>query len=408
MPDGSSPSTVTSKRLAAGLAAVMTICLSTLAFACPFCGTPTKPLVEQIAEVDAAILVKWLAGASAKLSDSGSTDVEIVDVMKQPGDSKLQKGARLRLMRFRQGKAGDLLLLQGVVGAGNIEWGNPFPITAIGFDYLKNSPPRDLPTTGRLKYFLKFLESPDELIGDDAFSEFANAPYADVARLAAELPREKLRAWITSSSVRAERVGLYGMMLGLCGTADDAALMERKILAPTEGFRLGIDGIMGGYLLLSGERGLAVLDSKFLQDKTAPATEAIAVLQAIRFLFQYGENRIGRDRLVESLRRLLDRPDLADMVIADLARMQDWSIQDRLIELYQAEGYESPAIKRAIVKFTLTAAKNTNPAQAPGNGDSVSAEPLPEHVVRAQKSLELLERIDPKRVQEVRRSFLRK
>ena len=94
------------------------------------------------------------------------------------------------------------------------------------------------------------------MIGDDAFGEFANAAYSDVVLLSKELPREKLRTWLTSNMVSPGRIGLYGMMLGLCGTDEDVKLLERKILEGTEDFRLGIDGVMGGYLLLTGEKGL--------------------------------------------------------------------------------------------------------------------------------------------------------
>jgi hypothetical protein len=262
----------------------------------------------------------------------------------------------------------------------------------------------------RLAYFLKYLENSDQMIGDDAFGEFANASYADVVQLAKELPREKLRTWLTSSTTSPGRVGLYGMMLGLCGTEDDARLMERKILEATEDFRLGIDGVMGGYLLLTGEKGLAVLDEKKLADKKAPFSETYAAMQALRFMWQYGDNKIDHDRLRQSMRILLDRPELADLVIADLARMKDWSVQDRLMELYEAEAYNIPSVKRAVVRFTLAAIKDVPKKEESATGSSVTAtadEP-PAHVVKAQKCLEELEKRDPKTVHEAKRFFLLK
>ena len=32
---------------------------------------------------------------------------------------------------------------------------------------------------------------------------------------------------------------------------------------------------------------------------------------------------------------MLDRPQLADLVIPDLARWEDWSVMDRLVELFK-------------------------------------------------------------------------
>lgn len=380
--------------------------------ACPFCSAPSLTLTEQLGGADSAVLVKWVSGTPAKLSDAGSTDFEVVDVVHQQAGGKLKAGSKINLIRYRAGKAGDLFLLLGTVGAGNVEWGSPLEVTQAGYDYMKNSPGTDQPASKRLAYFLKYLEHSDRMIGDDAFGEFANAAYADVVQLAKELPREKLRTWLTSNTISPGRIGLYGMMLGLCGTDDDAKLMERKILEGTEEFRLGIDGVMGGYLLLTGDTGLGLLSEKKLKDKKAPFSETYAAMQAIRFMWQYGDNRISADRLREAMRILLERPELADLVIADLARMKDWSVQDRLIEIYEADAYNIPSIKRAIVRFTLAASKDTgakkDDAAASGSATATAPEEPPAHVVKAQKCLEELEKRDPKTVHEAKRFFLLK
>lgn len=48
---------------------------------------------------------------------------------------------------------------------------------------------------------------------------------------------------------------------------------------------------------------------------------------------------------------LLERKEMADLVITDLARWKDWSIQDRLMTMYSDENYDIPAIRRAIVRY---------------------------------------------------------
>jgi len=378
------------------------------AIGCPFCTAPSMTMTEQLVQADAAVLVKWLGGIPSKQTDAGSTDFEVVEVMHQPANGKLQKGAKLNLIRYRSGKVGDLFLLLGSQGVGSIEWGSPLEVTQAGYEYMKNSPKPDQPALKRLSYFMKYLEHPDHTIGDDAFGEFANASYADVVALAKEMPREKLRTWLTTNTVSPGRIGLYGMMLGLCGNEEDAQLMERKIMESTEEFRLGIDGVMGGYLLLRGEPALTQLDEKKLKDKKAPFSETYAAMQALRFMWQYGDNRIEPDRMRQSMRILLDRPELADLVIADLARMKDWSVQDRLMELFEAEAYNIPSIKRAIVRFTLAATRDTGAKRDDSQGGSSVARPLdelPAHVVHAQKCLEDLEKRDPKTVNEAKRFF---
>ena len=393
------------------------------AAACPFCSAPSLTLTEQLAGADAAVLVKWVGGTPAKLSDTGMTEFEVVEVVHQQRGGKLEKGEKLSLVRYRSGKAGDLFLLLGTLGGEMLDWGSPLEVTRAGFDYMKLSPKPDKPAAERLAYFLKYLEHPDKMIGDDAFGEFANASYADDVHLAKEMPRDKLRGWLTAKETSAGRLGLYGMMLGLCGTDADAKLMEQKILESTDDFRLGIDGVMGGYLLLTGDKGLAVIDEKKLQDKKAPFSETYAAMQALRFMWQYGDNRITPERLRQSMRILLERPELADLVIADLSRMKDWSMQDRLMTMYDEEAYNVPSIKRAIVRFMLACTKDTGEKKKPvgdtvaasGSGAPVVAEPTaepaaapPAHVVHALKCLATLEEKDPKTVTEAKRFFLLK
>ena len=404
------------------------------ASACPFCSAPSLTLTEQLAGADATVLVKWTGGKAAKENDTGTTEFEVVEVVNQPKDGKLAMGAKISLIRYRTGRAGDLFLLLGTLGGGMIEWGSPLEVTQPGFEYMKNSPKPDQPAVQRLTYFLKYLEHPDKMIGDDAFGEFANASYADVVLLAKEMPLDKLRGWLTAKETSAGRLGLYGMMLGLCGTDADVKLMEQKILETTDDFRLGIDGVMGGYLLLTGDKGLAVIDEKKLKDKKAPFSETYAAMQALRFMWQYGDGRISLERLRQSMRILLERPELADLVIADLSRMKDWSMQDRLMAMYDDEAYNVPSIKRAIVRYMLAGTKDTGekkPASDKPAGDkkpveekvigdkatsdkpaapevTVTPVELPRHVIRANECLAEIEKKDPKTVNEAKRFFLLK
>jgi len=124
-----------------------------------------------------------------------------------------------------------------------------------------------------------------------------------------------------------------------------------------------------------------------------PFSETYAAMQALRFMWTYGE-RIDKERLRESMRILLDRPELADLVIADLARWEDWSIIDRLMSLYDAEEYGIPSIKRAIVRYMLVASKNK-----PEEGAAA------DHVKKAQKYLDTLRKTDPKTVKQAERFF---
>ncbi len=384
---------------ACGLTLLTLLSYAPTGTACPFCSAPSLTLTEQLTQANAAALVKWSGGQPAKDQDPGSTEYEIVEVVHQPAASKLEKGKKVTLARYRAAKVGDLYLLLGSTAGTTIEWGSPIEVSEVAFNYMKHAPRPEVAPQTRLKYFVNFLENADAMVSTDAYGEFANAAYGDITPLAPLMPRDKLRKWINDPQISPGRLGLYGLMLGLCGREEDAVVLEKKIAESTQEFRLGIDGVMGGYLLLTGEKGLDSIDeSKFLSKKV-PFSETYAAMQALRFMWQYGDGRIETERLRQSMRLLLDRPELADLVIADLARWKDWSVQERLMELYGQGEYDIPSIKRAIVRYMLAGTKDVPMGEA--------ASP-PGHAVRAAKHLADLEAKDPKTVSEAKRFFILK
>lgn len=365
--------------------------------ACPFCAGPQLTMAEQVQQSDAVVLVKWTGGTAAKDQNPGETTYEVVEVLNQPSTSKLTARKELSLVRYRAAKPGDLFLLLGTKTGATIDWGSPQEMTRDGYAYLKNLPSPKDEQTKRLKYFMKYLEHADGMVAADAYGEFAKANYEDICQLTSDMPREKLREWLVAAETSPSRLGLYGLLLGLCGKEDDAQLMEEKITKVSGDFRLGIDGVMGGYLLLTGERGLDLLDEAKLKDKQSTFSETYAAMGAIRFMWQYGKESIKPGRLRQSMRLLLDRPELADLVIADLARMEDWQAQDRLMELYGAEDYDIPSIKRSIIRYMLVSAKFK--PQSPEQSE-------PEHVVKGKKYLAELEERDPKTVKDAKRFWV--
>ena len=390
---------ISRSRFFASLALIAVWCATfapVVAVACPFCGPPSMTLTEQLSKADAAVLVEWTGGTVPKDENAGTTTFAIVEVARAPSKS-VAKGKKIVLDRYRAGKAGDLALIVGSRTKGElIEWGSPIDVSKAVYRYIIEAPPAEAPANKRLSYFMQFLEHADATISADAYTEFANADYKEIVGLTKELPREKLREWVSSKETSATRLGLYGLMLGLCGNSEDASLMEQRITENVDDFRIGIDGVIGGYLLLTGESGLAVIEKSKLLDKKAPFSETFAAMQALRFLWTYGGGRIPPERLKSSMRLLLDRPELADLVISDLARWKDWSQQEKVMQMYGTEDFNVPGIKRAIIRYMIASTKDT-----PGGG---AAEP-PEHVVSGTKYLKQLRDKDAKMVNEAERFF---
>lgn len=386
-------------------------------YCCPFCSAPSLTLSEQLTAADAAVLVQWVDGKMPTEKSAGTTTYSIVEVSRGPKD--LKKDEKLTVPRYRAGKKGDLFLLFGTKEK-EIDWSSPLEVTEATYQYIVQAPSPESPTTKRLEYFLKFLEYSDQLVSNDAYGEFANAPYEDIVKIRDKMDREKIRKWVAASETSPTRLGLYGLLLGLCGNDKDALLMRAKIEEETQDFRLGIDGLISGYLLLTGEKGLEAIDKSKLSNKKAPFSETYAAMQALRFMWTYGNGRISKERLRQSMRELLDRPELADLVVADLARWEDWSVQERLMKLYGEGDYAIPSVKRAIVRYLLTAAKVQPPkvevakTDEPKEGEAKKDEPaavkpnpdeLPESAVQARANLDKLREKDLKTVKEAERFF---
>ncbi len=377
------------------LCGLVIISQSSYAVACPFCSAPSLTLTEQLSQSDVAVLVQWTEAEKGTLEKAGKTVFEIKEIVKQSDKDKLKVGDQIIINRHRPGKKGNLFLLLGTKGT-SIDWGDPIEVTETSFHYISQAPPPEEKTSKRLRYFLKFLEYPDQMISNDAYAEFANAPYEDITPLAKEMPREKIRKWIVDPNTPVTRLGLYGLLLGLCGQESDVAFMEKKINEPTKEFRLGIDGVISGYLLLTGSEGLDKIDqTKFIPKKVA-FSETYAAMQALRFMWTYGDGRISKERLRKSMELLLDRPELTDLVVADLARWDDWSVLDRLMEMYGTGDYDIPSIKRAIVRYLLVASKGKN--KKGGGADAATAE-------KAKLLLDKLRKEDPKTVKSAERFF---
>jgi hypothetical protein len=111
-----------------------------------------------------------------------------------------------------------------------------------------------------------------------------------------------------------------------------------------------LDAMVSAYLVLKGPDGLPLIEDLFLKNKDAEYTETYATVQAIRFHGQE-ETVIPRERLAEALRYMLERPQLADIVIPDLARWQDWSVMDKLVELFKNADENTSFVRVPVVNY---------------------------------------------------------
>jgi len=339
------------------------------ATACPFC-TPQQPYSEKIDESPASLAVVWVDAQEpdAQGTSAGSTTLRVVGVLKdRKGLPAI--GETITLPTYHQGHAGQYKLLIGQRGAeGELTWGTPLLISRRLLVYLEHRPPLDLPRSQRLRFYIPFLEDQDEDIAVDAYSEFSNATYEEVAPLARLISSDRLTDWIINPDPATgciARRGFYGMMLGLRGDHHDAQRLKQYITDPNaEGVRIGIDGIIGGYLFLEGESGLDVLDEWLPKLDKSRDSDAFAMQNSLDFMWTECAGRIPKERLRQSMRQYLELPGLASLAITSLTRWDDLTISNRLLELYETEGDTDILLRKAVMQYFITIA-SLDPAEYP-------------------------------------------
>jgi hypothetical protein len=417
------------RNLCASLAIVLAIGASrtTTVAACPFCTVESRTLTEEINSSDAVVLAKLLAAAPPMDMaaedgggfgpgdpDSGKATFEVVDVVR--GQDHVAAGDEIQVVYFGEDERDKLFFIVGI-GTDAIEWTTPLPLTPTAVEYVRQLPGVAPTGADRLTFFQEYLENDDPLLAQDAYDEFARAPYSEVKELKDRMQHDRLVKWIASPEVNPSRRRLYLTMLGVCGDDRDLPLLKEMITADfkakkpfMEGLvtcgltlggpiglpawiesveldqrrqKLGLDAMIACYLTLRGPDGMDLIDQRFLKDPDVEYSHGYSTIMALRFL---GEETdiVPRGRLLESMRLLLDNPNFADQVILDLSRWEDWSALDRLVQMFKASDAKS-YVRQPVVTYLTVA------SEQPG-----------EVGARATAALEELEALDPEAVKRAR------
>ncbi len=380
------------RRIAACLACVLVVALPRGAHACPFCSAVSLTFAQEIAQSQAAVIARLVEPpsegslaprADGPLPKARFAVVEVLkgaDLVEEAGHGS--GGTAIETIMLERKPVGSLHLLMAVEPP-KLVWSTPIAVSERAVAYIKRL--GSLPEKGpdRLAFFQQHLEDEDEVLARDAYDEFAVAPYEDVRGLESRMDPTQLLGWIENPKVAANRRRLYATMLGVCGTKADAARIGKILVGEDLGeekdraeVRSGLDALIACYVTLQGPDGLDLVDRLFLTrgEREVPFTETYAAVMALRFLGEESRD-VPRERVLASLRRLLDEPKLADLVIADLARWQDWSVIGRLEELFKQATADNIFVREPVINY-------------------LKACPLPE----AAAAVERLAAIDPEAV----------
>jgi hypothetical protein len=325
------------------------LCLSStmLQAACPFCAAVSQTLRQEIEAMDGAAIGKLVPDDGKTPAEEGIARFQIVEIIK--GNELLKIGQVVSAPYFGKSTADSRFLLLGV-DPPELMWSSPLPVSERAQKYIREMLALPADMTERLKFFQQYFEDSDSVLARDSYDEFANASYEEVKKLKPFMSREKLLGWISNTELSPDRKRLYLTLLGVCGNKEDTALLEELMRSSDPAKRTGMDAMIGCYLTLKGADGLALVEELFLKNKKCEFADVYAAIMALRFHGTDG-GVIDRSRVVESMHYVLDRPELADLVIPDLARWEDWSQIDRLVELFKKSDENTSWVRVPVINY---------------------------------------------------------
>jgi hypothetical protein len=203
----------------------------------------------------------------------------------------------------------------------------------------------------QLRFFLPYLEHPEVQIADSTHATLNNAPYAVLQELADDLDADQLLSWIDDQAAgNIKRVALSIVLLGMCGDQREADLVKQWIDQSSGGGDSAyLAALFTAHIELNGETAVRFLEESYIQNRDRTLGEVIAAVDALRTHGQ-ANTTVSRERIKASFQLLLrERVTLAEMIIEDFARWQDWSIAPQLMELYS--GGRQPWNNRLILKY---------------------------------------------------------
>src|SRR5262249_25611138 len=136
--------------------------------------------------------------------------------------------------------------------------------------------------------------------------------------------------WLKDPNTRATRYGLYGMLLGHCGKAEDAKALRALLDDPQRSYTSGLDGVVAGYVMLDEKAGWDYLLS-IVGDPKKDFSVRYAGLRTVRFFWESRPDLVPGKQVLAAMQLLMDQADLADLPIEDLRKWKQWDMTSKVL-----------------------------------------------------------------------------
>jgi hypothetical protein len=316
---------------------------------CPFCSAVAMTLTEQMESKDVVVSAKLLLipEIPEDAEEMPKAKFEIIKVLR--GEEILQPGMTFNATLIGRHPVGQEFFVMGV-DPPNINWTTPMKASPRLLVYLEEL--GKLPEKGpdRLDFFQDYFEDKESTLAFDAYDEFAKASYEELIQLKPRMDRQQLIDFINNDKTSDNRRRLYLTLLGVCGEPSDADFLEELIDSGDSTKMRGLNALIACYLNLKGEAGVDLIERLFLANPDCEYTETMQAVSALRF---HGTEAsiIPRDRIVKAVRQVLDRKNMADMIVPDLARWEDWTVMDRLVTMFKEADEDDNWIRVPVVSY---------------------------------------------------------
>lgn len=327
---------------------------------CPFCSRDGTTLSNEVLGADFVVfgrLGQARVSTNADGTENASTELFIEEVLKPHDFLKGKKMIVLpRYMPVLDNKQPDKCLIFCYCHEGRV---SPYLLFAVRdrqfVDYLKGVlGPKQVDRAARARFFFDHLDSENLEIANDAYREFAQINYKDVQEMVAKhggMVRQKLLHWMQERERHVPRLALIGMMLGLCGKPEDAALLRDALNDPQ--IVTGLDGLMAGYILANRTDGWAYLTETLRDRGKNSFSRRHAALRTVKFFLRDHPGHVPEKDIWATYKLMLDDPDLADLALPELRHAKHWSHLDQVLVLDQQESHQTFSIQRAILQYML-------------------------------------------------------
>ena len=323
------------------------------ATACTFCGggPANRQTLREHHRTATVVLFGHLRNAKVDATGvGGTTDFHVETVLKSDPAFTPGKVVVLRQYYPLVGDTPTGFVLFGGVADGRFDAVHGVPATAAVAAYLRDivALPAD-DSVRRLGFAFAHLDAADPSASADAFLEFAKAADAEILRAKAVLDPAKLKRWLADPATPAERLGVYGLLLGACGGPADAKVFADLTHASPlpERVASNLAGLLAGWLMLDPTAGWAATEAA-LAGPDRPFNERLAAVSTVRFVQATRPDL--KPAVLACLRAAILRSELADLAIDDLRRWGWWELTADVLAKYDGA---ATIVRRAVVRYAV-------------------------------------------------------